>query len=99
MHPIAGQGFNLGVRDANALARLFAKNNTTTDPGSFENLSQYKQMRLADKAKVIQATDTLVRVFSNHYAPLVTGRNLSLLGLNLLPSLKTRFAKQAMGQR
>lgn len=96
LHPIAGQGFNLGVRDA---IELSAKLINAADPGSYAILSGYNQARQADYKHIIGLTDSLVRGFSNHYAPLIMGRNLALFGLDNLPPLRHIFARQTMGFR
>jgi 2-octaprenyl-6-methoxyphenol hydroxylase len=96
LHPIAGQGFNLGVRDIQALVKVLKG---SQDAGDFSTVQAYKAERVDDKAKVIGATDLLVRGFSNHYAPFVIARNKALFGLNMLSPLKNKFARFAMGQR
>lgn len=96
LHPIAGQGFNLGVRDVNDLLQAIQD---THDVGSFAMTQRYRKSRERDKASVIMATDVLVRTFSNHYAPLVIGRNKALSLLNMLGPVKNKFARFAMGQR
>ncbi|CAB0151886.1 2-octaprenyl-6-methoxyphenol hydroxylase [Pseudidiomarina piscicola] len=94
LHPIAGQGFNLGVRDAIALSDELAQ---AKDPGAYTTLADYWQHRRADYQKIIGLTDGLVRGFSNHYWPLTKVRNLALLGLDLTPPLRHQFARQTMG--
>jgi 2-octaprenyl-6-methoxyphenol hydroxylase len=97
LHPIAGQGFNLGVRDIEALIKTLTTGQYSL--GSFQHLGQYRALREADKQSVIGATDGLVRVFSNQYLPFVIARNLGLLGLNHAPLLKQQFVNFAMGER
>ncbi|MBT1450549.1 2-octaprenyl-6-methoxyphenyl hydroxylase [Glaciecola sp. XM2] len=96
LHPIAGQGFNLGMRDVQELAEQLKD---AEDIGSFETLNAYKTARSTDKSRVIGATNLLVSTFSNHFEPLVIGRNKALVGLNLCSGLKNKFARYAMGQR
>jgi 2-octaprenyl-6-methoxyphenol hydroxylase len=96
LHPIAGQGFNLGVRDIQDLVQAVKG---AADAGSFKVTQHYKQLRHKDKEAVVSATDMLVRGFSNHYWPLVVGRNTALTALNNVSVLKSRFAKFAMGDR
>lgn len=96
LHPIAGQGFNLGVRDAIELSALLI---AADDPGSYRLLSEYNQQRQSDYQRIIGLTDSLVRGFSNQHAPLVIGRNLALFGLDNLPPLRHIFARQTMGFR
>ncbi|OZB03841.1 MAG: 2-octaprenyl-6-methoxyphenyl hydroxylase [Idiomarina sp. 34-48-12] len=96
LHPIAGQGFNLGVRDAIELSALLIAAN---DPGSYRLLSEYNQQRQTDYQRIIRLTDSLVRGFSNQHVPLVIGRNLALFGLDNLPPIRHLFARQTMGFR
>lgn len=96
LHPIAGQGFNLGIRDVYDLIKLLVNEN---DPGVFEIVSKYKALRTSDKKHTLNFTDSLVTLFSNQYEPLVCGRNLALTGMNLLSPLKHKFAKFSMGKR
>lgn len=96
LHPIAGQGFNLGLRDAMDLVDLFAED-ARIDPGEFELLYRYGQKRNQDKAITIGLTDTLVRVFSNERWPLVVGRNIGLLAMSKLKTVQRLFVKQTMG--
>lgn len=100
LHPIAGQGFNLGVRDIDGYLQCIQKQDAIPpDPGSFEITHSYKQLREKDKSSVIQATDGLVRIFSNQHFPFVVGRNISLFALNHAPMLKDKLASFAMGKR
>ena len=107
LHPIAGQGFNLGVRDIDALVRVIKKGDDRSDkaeeeivdPGAFVFTNEYKKQRQHDKSAVIAATDSLVRLFSNQYLPTVVGRNIGLVALNHAPKIKNRLASFAMGKR
>lgn len=94
LHPIAGQGFNLGLRDILGLIEAF-KN--ASDPGQFRILSAYAKSRHADRKTTILLTDTLVRSFSNAHFPLVLARNFSLLGLGALGTAKRAFVQQTTG--
>ncbi len=94
LHPIAGQGFNLGVRDAITLSEILV---SADDPGRYHYLGAYQQQRQQDYRRIIGLTDSLVRGFSNQYAPLVMGRNLALFGLDWCYPLRHRFARQTMG--
>lgn len=94
LHPIAGQGFNLGLRDALDLADILAD---AEDPGAFAVLNNYRQKRAKDKAVTIGLTDGLVRLFSNRYPPLVLGRNAGLLAMEFCPELSQKFVRQTMG--
>ena len=96
LHPIAGQGFNLGVRDVAALINVLKK---AEDPGEYTYIQRYKKCRQVDKNDTVFATEALVRVFSNQYTPFVIARNIGLLGLNSFSWPKHQFANFAMGMR
>jgi 2-octaprenyl-6-methoxyphenol hydroxylase len=100
IHPVAGQGFNLGLRDVAALADVVADTVAHgADPGSPEVLDAYVQWRKADQRRVAAMTDSLVRLFANPLAPVRAARRLGLLGLDLVPGPKEVLARQAMGLR
>lgn len=98
LHPIAGQGFNLGLRDVASLAQVIvdAKRNRQ-DIGSLATLEPYAKWRELDQRKVVRFTDTMVRIFSNRFVPLAMVRNLSLTAINNLPPIKHLLAKHTMG--
>lgn len=95
LHPIAGQGFNLGLRDTAVLAELIAAH--TEDCGHPQVLHQYARWQQRDQNKVISATNFLVDTFSNNNFLLGHSRSLSLALLDGLPALKSRLAKNGMG--
>ncbi|PTB85242.1 2-octaprenyl-6-methoxyphenyl hydroxylase [Pseudidiomarina aestuarii] len=98
LHPIAGQGFNLGVRDALSLAAVLSKSTSDkTDFGSYNVLSDYWQSRTQDYDRTIGLTDLLVRGFSSSAFPLTYGRTLALGILDWMPPLRAAFARQTMG--
>lgn len=98
IHPVAGQGFNLGLRDAAVLAeRISARHRLGEDIGDAEFLAQYAEARRSDLATVIRFTDSLIRIFSNEVPPLVALRNLALLTFDRLPFAKRLLARRAMG--
>jgi 2-octaprenyl-6-methoxyphenol hydroxylase len=102
LHPIAGQGFNLGLRDIITLVDVLkdAKRRVhggQIDAGAFAITNAYAAMRQSDRDKTIRLTDTLVRTFSNGYLPTVIGRNMALLTLNMLPNAKKAFVRQTTG--
>lgn len=99
LHPIAGQGFNLGIRDIKGLLDILVGKGKEADPGEFSVINAYKKVRTQDKESVIAATDALVRVFSNQYLPFTIARNLSLIALNHNSALKNSLASFAMGER
>ncbi|OAJ65637.1 UbiH/UbiF/VisC/COQ6 family ubiquinone biosynthesis hydroxylase [Paraburkholderia ginsengiterrae] len=95
LHPVAGQGLNLGLRDAHALADALA----TEGPTPFA-LATFAQRRALDRRMTIGATDTLARLFTVDFAPLAVMRGLALTALEFLPPVKTALARQMMfGQR
>jgi 2-octaprenyl-6-methoxyphenol hydroxylase len=98
LHPVTGQGFNLGLRDVAALAEILADAaRQQADPGSEENLRRYVAWRQADQDRVSFITDSLARLFANPFTPVRMARNLGLLGLDLTPGLKHLVARQFMG--
>lgn len=98
IHPVAGQGFNLGLRDASVLAeRIMARHRLGEDIGDRQFLAQYHLARKKDLDQVVRFTDGLVRIFSNDLPPLVVLRNLALVTLDRLPFVKRTLARRAMG--
>ncbi|MCU7555569.1 2-octaprenyl-6-methoxyphenyl hydroxylase [Alteromonas sp. ASW11-19] len=94
LHPIAGQGFNLGLRDVATLLHVI---NGAEDPGAHTVLQTYRQSRERDRQATITLTDTLVRTFSNRHFPLLAARNVGLMALNLWPLAQTEFVKLTTG--
>jgi 2-octaprenyl-6-methoxyphenol hydroxylase len=98
LHPIAGQGLNLGLRDVEALCHCIQGAIAQgADIGEHRTLRTYEKLRADDQRNTISLTDGLVRVFSNNYGSLIAGRNLGLVAMNLLSPLKAKLAQQAMG--
>ena len=98
LHPIAGQGFNLGLRDVAALAEEVTQaRQAQQDIGADSVLAAYEDWRLAEQRNVALATDGLARLFSNPLPPLRLGRNLGLLAMDLLPPARHALARAAMG--
>lgn len=98
LHPIAGQGFNLGLRDVMSLAETLAEAaEVGEDLGAYALLSRYQQRRQRDRQATIGVTDGLIRLFANDYAPLVAGRNLGLMAMEQLPAVRDTFAKRTLG--
>ena len=95
LHPIAGQGFNLSLRDVAGLAEVIAGAN---DPGDPQALEKYRRWRAADQARVMSFTDALVRVFANPLASVRVVRNLALLRFDWLPGAKSLLARHTMGR-
>ncbi|MGH8780638.1 UbiH/UbiF/VisC/COQ6 family ubiquinone biosynthesis hydroxylase [Paraburkholderia sp.] len=95
LHPVAGQGLNLGLRDAHALADALSQHGATPLA-----LAGFAQRRALDRRMTIRATDTLARLFTVDFAPLGVLRGLALTALEFAPPVKTALARQMMfGQR
>jgi len=106
LHPIAGQGFNLGLRDVAELTQVLAsvKQSCRSDHkalmwqiGSHQVLRQYQRTRQADREQTLWVTESLARLFSNQWLPLSVSRNLLLKAMDITPVAKNVFANQAMG--
>ncbi|MBD3610467.1 MAG: 2-octaprenyl-6-methoxyphenyl hydroxylase [Gammaproteobacteria bacterium] len=98
LHPVAGQGFNLGLRDVAALAQVVVDGHRRgEDIGQMMVLQEYRQWRRNDTARTLLFTDGLVRSFSTDFKPMALVRNLGLLALDTLPFLKKTLTRQAMG--
>lgn len=95
LHPVAGQGFNMGVRDAWELARLILRAQPSA-LGSSAMLADYRRSRCVDRNAGIGFTDSLVRVFSNDRPLLENGRGWALSVLDRLPLAKRFVAKRMM---
>jgi 2-octaprenyl-6-methoxyphenol hydroxylase len=94
LHPIAGQGFNLGLRDVAVLSELLV---SADDYGDYQLLSQYQASRQPDREQTLWVTESLARLFANDWAPLSLTRNLVLKAMDIVPEGKAIFAQQAMG--
>ncbi len=98
IHPIAGQGFNLGLRDVKELSNNIAESRINgKDIGGLNTLTHYANARKKDHDHIITLTDSLVTLFSNQLPPLVAGRNVALKVLNYVPSIKKSFVNKTMG--
>lgn len=95
LHPIAGQGYNLSLRDTQALAEVLSDSQAAL--GDYATLQRYLQRQQLDQQLTVGFSDRVTRLFSTAQPLLATGRNLGLLGLDLLPPAKRWFARQAMG--
>jgi 2-octaprenyl-6-methoxyphenol hydroxylase len=93
LHPVAAQGFNLGLRDVAALCDCIADNDLD-DP---ELLRRYAEWRKGDQTKLVGFTDGLVRVFSDRRGPVKTLRDIGMLGFDMVPGVRSLFAKHTMG--
>ena len=98
MHPIAGQGLNMGLRDVAALAEVILDaRRLGLDIGSSVVLERYQRWRRFDNGLMMAATDGLNRLFSNRVRPLRLARDLGLAAVNKLPPVKRLFMRNAMG--
>lgn len=96
LHPVAGQGFNLALRDVATLAELLA-DAEGGDPGIPALLARYADWRAPDRNAVVRFTDSLVRGFGIDLAPLGQARGLGLVLFDLLRPVKHGFARRTMG--
>lgn len=98
IHPVAGQGFNLCLRDAHVLVRFIQDQLTqSNDIGDPEMLKAYEQSRLKDQQRVIKFCDSVVRGFSNQNPLLKLIRNTGLIAFDVVPGIKPLIANYAMG--
>ncbi|MEX0810549.1 MAG: UbiH/UbiF/VisC/COQ6 family ubiquinone biosynthesis hydroxylase [Dongiaceae bacterium] len=98
IHPIAGQGLNLGLRDVAALAETIVDaRRIGLDIGVGEPLERYARWRRVDNLLLIAATDSLNRLFANDAAPVRLARDLGLAAVDRMPAVKRFFMRQAMG--
>jgi 2-octaprenyl-6-methoxyphenol hydroxylase len=98
IHPIAGQGLNLGFRDAIALAELLiAASRAGTDLGAPELLARYQRRRRPDNLLMLTMTDALDRLFSSDRKLLRLARDIGIAAVHRAPPLKRLFMRQAMG--
>jgi len=95
LHPVAGQGFNLGLRDAAMLAEVLVAERT--DPGSAELLARFEQWRSGDRGGVIRFTDGLIKLFGDTRPGMGLARNFGLLLFDLTPPAKSALARVGAG--
>ncbi|HEY8508440.1 MAG TPA: 2-octaprenyl-6-methoxyphenyl hydroxylase [Steroidobacteraceae bacterium] len=95
LHPVAGQGFNLGLRDAAMLAETVAR--AGDDPGAPDVLEKFAEWRAQDRTGVIRFTDSLVKLFSSKIPGIGVARNLGLLLFDLTPPAKRALARVGSG--
>ncbi len=94
LHPVAGQGYNLALRDVAELAELIV---TASDPGESLRLAEYQAARFKDMQRIYKATDSLVKVFSSRSFVLGHARAMGLICVNLISPLRSLMARQSMG--
>ena len=99
IHPLAGQGFNLGIRDAAALAEVCCEaKRVGLDIGALTTLRRYEGWRKFDSASLAAGTDLFNRLFSNDIAPLRHLRGLGLSIVNGIGPARRFFMRQAGGE-
>jgi 2-octaprenyl-6-methoxyphenol hydroxylase len=98
LHPVAGQGFNLALRDAAALTATLAQAvDKATEVGDTAVLANYARDRQRDQAQTIAASDGLPALFMASDPLLSLGRDLALSGMDMFPLLRREFVQQAAG--
>jgi 2-octaprenyl-6-methoxyphenol hydroxylase len=98
LHPVAGQGFNLGLRDVVQLAeKLVKQSGLNNDIGEANFLNEYAIARKKDHDRTIGFTDTVVKIFSNEWLALAVARNIGLTLLDHIPVAKKLLTRHAMG--
>ena len=98
VHPVAGQGFNLGLRDVAALAEIMVQTaRTGGDIGALSVLNEFAAWRRNDDRAVMRFTNGLVRIFSNDFTPLALARGLGLVLVDLAPPVKRALLRRTMG--
>lgn len=102
LHPVAGQGFNLALRDVAVIAELIAdavrQGGSAADPGARTLLARYRDERIADQRKVAGFTHGLIRCFGLSVPGAGAVRGLGLLAFDVVPGAKAWLAKQTMGR-
>jgi 2-octaprenyl-6-methoxyphenol hydroxylase len=101
LHPIAGQGFNLGLRDAASLAEVLAdglaRSGPGFDPGDGLWLEHYREWREDDRRNIVRFTDGLVRLFTQPFGPAKALRDAGMLAFDLMPAAKGALSRLSLG--
>lgn len=100
LHPVAAQGFNLGLRDVASLCDCIAdahQQSSAVDIGDVKMLDRYAQLRRSDQRNLVLLTDGIVRLFGRSSRPARILRNIGMLGFDLIPGVRSLFAKHTMG--
>jgi 2-octaprenyl-6-methoxyphenol hydroxylase len=98
LHPVAGQGFNLGLRDVVQLAEMIIEqHDAAKDIGAADFLQAYAESRQKDHDRTIVFTDNVVRIFSSDWLALAAVRNIGLAILDHIPAAKALLTRHAMG--
>ena len=100
LHPVAAQGFNLGMRDVAALCDCIAdarSEDTSADLGDPDLLARYAEWRRNDQGRLVRLTDGIVRLFGSSSPSLKAARNIGMIGFDIVPGVRSLFAKHMMG--
>lgn len=98
VHPVAGQGFNLGLKDVADLAeQICSRRLTGDDIGDAHALRRYVRLRRRETRNVRNFTDSMIGVFASDFPPLVVGRNLGLMAIDRLPPVRRALLERTMG--
>ena len=100
LHPVAAQGFNLGMRDVAALCDCIAdarRDDDEADIGNAALLQRYADWRLRDQTKLVRITDGLVRLFGSSRRPVRILRDVGMLAFDVVPGVRDLFARHMMG--
>jgi len=99
LHPVAAQGFNLGMRDVAALCDCIADEvqSAVPDLGNTELLQRFAEWRRPDQKKLVRFTDGLIKLFASKSRSLRALRNAGMLGFDFVPGVRGEFARQTMG--
>ena len=95
LHPIAGQGFNLGIRDVASLAEEVCEQ--LDDAGHYAGLTRFRKRRESDRETTIALTSGLVHLFSNDWPATRLGRNLGLAAMDNISPLKAPLLRHTLG--
>ena len=98
LHPVAGQGFNLALRDADELARILSNAVSREEPlGDLRVLESYRLARFSDQEIIVTASDILPKLFTYRNRFLGLARSIALASLDILPPIKNRLVQHAAG--
>jgi len=98
LHPVAGQGYNLALRDVAELGRVLAQGIAAgLPPGDLAMLQRYQRRQQSDQNRTIQFSDRVPALFMHADPLLGLGRDLALAGLDIMPGLKREFVRYAAG--
>ena len=99
LHPVAGQGFNLALRDCATLVEVLREGERCGAAlGKLSQLQEYQRRQHLDQTSTIRFSDTMAQLFSTAQLPAAVLRHLGFLGLELLPAAKDLLARQSMGK-